>query len=476
MKNNYRRSYAYALSFALFLTYNSPIFSQNQPQKTISGIITDGVAPLSGVNVLVKNTSRGSISDLEGRYSVRASANDTLVFTYVGYKLQEVAVGSAPILNVVMEVDAQALDAVVINAGYYKVSDREKTGSISRVTAEEIERQPVSNPLAALQGRMAGVNIVQTTGVPGGGFSVRIRGRNSIRADGSEPLYIVDGIPYPSQSLGNTEISNVMGQAQSPLNGISPTDIESIEVLKDADATAIYGSRGANGVVLITTKKGKVGKTTLTLGTSTGVGSLTRRMDLLNTEQYLAMRREAFANDGITEYPANAYDINGTWNQTRYTDWQEVLLGNTAYYNTLEASIAGGSINNQFLVKGSHRKETTVFPGNFDYKKNSILSTYSHTSHDEKLRLRVTGNYVSDDNRLPTTAFVHPAVNLPPNAPALYNDNGELNWENSTFSNPLAQLAANYRSQSSTLLGNGNIAYTLFKGFSVSANLGYNEI
>ena len=486
MKNKYRRSYAYALSFALFLTYNSPTFSQNQPQKTISGIITDGADPLSGVNVLVKNSARGSISDLEGRYSVRASANDTLVFTYVGYKLREVAVGSLSrsrsgsdgdiVFNVVMEVDAQALDAVVINAGYYKVSDREKTGSITRITAAEIENQPVSNPLAAMQGRMAGVNIVQNTGVPGGGFSVRIRGRNSIRADGSEPLYIVDGIPYPSQSLGNTEVSNVMGQAQSPLNGISPTDIESIEVLKDADATAIYGSRGANGVVLITTKKGKVGKTTLTLGTSTGVGSLTRRMDLLNTEQYLAMRHEGFANDGITEYPANAYDINGTWNQTRYTDWQEVLLGNTAYYNTLEASITGGSINNQFLVKGSHRKETTVFPGNFDYKKNSLLSSYSHTSEDQKLRLRVTGNYVSDNNRLPTTAFVHPALNLPPNAPALYDENGELNWENSTFSNPLAQLAASYRSQSSTLLGNGNIAYTLFKGFSVSANLGYNEI
>src|SRR5690606_35170302 len=162
MKNNYRRSYAYALSFALFLTYNSPIFSQNLPQKTISGIITSGADPLIGVNVLVKNSARGSISDLEGRYSVIASANDTLVFTYVGYKTQEVAVGNTPIINVVMEVDAQTLDAVVINAGYYKVSDREKTGSISRVTAEEIVTQPVNNPLAALQGRVAGVDIVET--------------------------------------------------------------------------------------------------------------------------------------------------------------------------------------------------------------------------------------------------------------------------------------------------------------------------
>src|SRR5690606_32105929 len=151
---------------------------------------------------------------------------------------REVAVGSNSIMNVVLQEDAQALDAVVINAGYYKVSDREKTGSITRVTATEIENQPVSNPLAAMQGRMAGVNIVQNTGVPGGGFSMRIRGRNSIRADGSEPLYIVDGVPYPSQSLGNTTVSTVLGSVpQSPLNGINPNGIESIELLKDADAT-----------------------------------------------------------------------------------------------------------------------------------------------------------------------------------------------------------------------------------------------
>lgn len=476
MKNYYRRSYALALTFALFLTYSSPLLAQNPPLKTISGTITDADGPLSGVNVLVKNSARGSISGLEGRYSVTATASDTLVFTHVGYKTQEVAVGNIPIINVVMEVDAQALDAVVINAGYYKVSDREKTGSITRVTAAEIENQPVSNPLAAMQGRMAGVNIVQTTGVPGGGFSVRIRGRNSIRADGSEPLYIVDGVPYPSRSLGSNQISTVMGQAQSPLNGINPTDIESIEVLKDADATAIYGSRGANGVVLITTKKGKIGKTSLHINSSTGVGNITRTLDLLNTPQYLQMRREAFANDGFTEYPANAYDINGTWDPTRYTDWQEVLLGNTVYYNTIEASFTGGSSNNQFLLKGSHRKETTVFPGNFDYKKSAVLSSYTHTSIDQKLRVRFTGNYVSDNNQLPTTAFVHPALNLAPNAPALYDENGELNWENSTFSNPLAQLASNYRSQTSTLLGNGNIAYTIFKGLTLATNLGYNEI
>jgi TonB-linked SusC/RagA family outer membrane protein len=491
MKNNYRRSYAYALTFALFLTYNSPTFSQNQPQKTISGIITSGAAPLIGVNVLVKNSARGSISDLEGRYSVRASSTDTLVFTYVGYKTQEVSVGSLSgslsgsrsrsrsgsdgdiVFNVVMEVDAQALDAVVINAGYYKVSDREKTGSITRITAAEIENQPVSNPLAAMQGRMAGVNIVQNTGVPGGGFSVRIRGRNSIRADGSEPLYIVDGVPYPSQSLGDYNLSPVMGDAQSALNGIDPNNIESIEILKDADATAIYGSRGANGVVLITTKKGKGGKTTFKLGSSTGVGTVTRRMDLLNTEQYLAMRREAFANDGITEYPYNAYDVNGTWDPNRYTDWQEELLGGTAYYHAASASIIGGGTFTQFLINGNYREESTVFPDDSKYKKGTVLVNLNHTAPNDKFDIQFSGNYVFDSNDLPPFNLVRDALVLPPNAPALYTDEGELNWEDGTFKNPLAAWNGEYLSATNTLTANTVLTYRPINNLMLKANLGY---
>jgi len=475
MKNNYRQSLALTFTFALFLTYNSPIFSQNLPLKTISGTITDGEGPLGGVNVLVKNTARGSISDLGGRYSVRASANDTLVFTYVGYKTQEVAVGNAPILNVVMEVDATALDAVVINAGYYKVSDREKTGSITRITAAEIENQPVSNPLAAMQGRMAGVNIVQNTGVPGGGFSVRIRGRNSIRPDGSEPLYIVDGVPFSSLSLGNISISTVLGGAQNPLNGINPDDIESIAVLKDADATAIYGSRGANGVVLITTKKGKAGTTRFQVSTSTGVGSITRRMQLLNTEQYLEMRRQAFANDGITEYPFNAYDINGIWDQNRYTDWQEELLGETAYYTTASTSVQGGSEETQFLVRGDYEEQTTVFPGDFKYQKGGALVNLNHTAKNDKFGLQVSANFVTDKNKLPPTNLVYDAYSLPPNAPSLFTENGDLNWEAGTFTNPLAQLNGDYQSKTNTLIGNAVISYRPFKGLEMKANLGYTK-
>ncbi|MCZ4320299.1 SusC/RagA family TonB-linked outer membrane protein [Aequorivita viscosa] len=476
MKNNYRHGLALAGIFALFLNFSSPILSQNLPLKSISGTITEANGPLSGVNVLVKNTARGSISDLDGRYTVNASLNDTLVFTYLGYKPVEIAVSSNNSINVFMQSDATALDQVIINAGYYKVSDKEKTGSIARVTAEEIESQPVSNPLAAMQGRMAGVNIVQNTGVPGGGFSVRIRGRNSIRADGSEPLYIVDGVPYPSQSLGNYEVSTVLGNVQSPLNGINPNDIESIEVLKDADATAIYGSRGANGVVLITTKKGKAGKTRFLVNTSTGVGQVSRKMELLNTEQYLAMRREAFVNDGISEYPEWAYDINGTWDANRYTDWQEELIGGTAYYTAANASVQGGDDNTGFLLSGSHHKETTVFKGDFEYNKSSILANVHHKSKDNKVEVQFTANYVSDHNDMPTTSFIFSALSLAPNAPSLYDENGELNWEDGTFDNPLAVLEGKYLSKTSTLLGNGLLSYKPFKNFTVKSSFGYNSI
>jgi TonB-linked SusC/RagA family outer membrane protein len=474
MKNNYRRSLALKGIFALFLTYTSPTFSQNQPQKTIRGIITDGAAPLSGVNVLVKNSARGSISDLEGWYSVSASANDTLVFTYVGYKMQEVAVGSGPILNVVMEVDAQALDAVVINAGYYKVTDREKTGSISRVTAEEIEKQPVNNPLEALQGRAAGVVITPTTGLPGGGVQVRIRGQSSIAA-GNEPLFVVDGIPIDSQSMSNGYTSTPLlpdGNV-SPLNNISPSEIESIEILKDADATAIYGSRGANGVVLITTKEGKAGKTRYNIKWSSSLGHVTRFQKLLNTQQYLKMRREAFANDGITEYPEYEYDINGTWDQNRYTDWQKELIGETAYRNTIQGDVSGGGEQTRFLLSGEYTTETTVFPDDSKFNRASVHTAINHSDKAEKFTLKFTAHYGIENNTLPARDQTIRALNLPPNAPALYDEDGELNWENGTFTNPLGILNGNYLLNRKTLLSNLALHYEIIPQLGIRVNTGY---
>ncbi len=476
MKNNYRRSYAYALTFALFLTYNSPIFSQNQPQKTISGIITDAEGPLSGVNVLIKNSARGSISDLEGRYSVTASANDTLVFTYVGYKLREVAVGNTSILNVIMEVDAQTLDAVVINAGYYNVSEKEKTGSISRITQEDIAGQIVQNPIAALQGRISGLQVVQNSGSAGSGFKVQLRGKNSLTA-GNQPLYIIDGIPFSADGMGTPNVSGTIlpGADYSPFSFLSPSDIESIEVLKDADATAIYGSRGANGVILITTKRKQTGITKYSVTAKSSLGQIAKKQELLNTEQYLQIREQAFSNDGYTEYPPYAYDINGTWDQNRYTDWQEELLGGTAYLREYQASVAGSSKSTSFFLSGGYHNQTTVFPTDDRYQRANGLAKLSHSLPNDGFKITLSTAYAHENNQLPSSDLSYQALILPPNAPQIYNEDGTLNWEDGTFNNPLASLEGDLQSKRNSLLVNGAMEIKLVNNLTLRTTMGYQD-
>lgn len=214
-------------------------------------MVRDGSGALAGVTVSVKGKPAVALTDSVGKFSIEALPDDVLVVCYIGYQTLELALNGKAALDIKLTEDTRTLQEVEINAGYYSVTESERTGSISRITSKAIETQPVTNVLAALQGRMAGVNITQTTGVPGGGFDIQIRGRNSLRPDGSNPLYIVDGLPFSSESLGNTQLSGPIlpGAGTSPLNNINPSDIESIEILKDADATAIYGSRGAKLVL-----------------------------------------------------------------------------------------------------------------------------------------------------------------------------------------------------------------------------------
>lgn len=445
-------------------------------QQNISGTISDSSGPLPGVTVMIKGTTRSAISDNEGKFSIVASPGEILVFSFLGYRTVEVAVGSQMVLSVTLVEDVTQLDEVEINAGYYSVRQKESTGSISRITAKDIETQPVTNPLAAMQGRMAGVDISQATGTPGGNFNIKIRGINSLRGTANEPLYIIDGVPYASQSLGDGDaINGVLPALTSPLNAINPSDIENIEVLKDADATAIYGSRGANGVVLITTKKGKAGTTKFSFQASTTAGTVVQKMNVLNTEQYLQMRKEGFANDGITEYPADAYDVNGTWSQNRYTNWQKELLGGTSYVRNLQGSVSGGAERTQFMIGGTYRNETTVTPDTGAYSKGAVHTSITHTSADDRFKLNFSANYSSERNTLPGTDLSKSAYTLAPNAPALYDNNGDLNWENGTFENPLAYLKSSYRSDSETLFANALLSYQLKYGFEVRTSLGYNE-
>ena len=226
-------------------------------QSTISGTVTDALGqPVSGVTIQVGETNVGTISEFDGSYSIQAASDAILIFSAIGYKTETVPINGRQEIDLTLQEDITQLDEVILNAGYYTVTEKERTGNIATIKADVIDKQPVGNPLAAMQGHMSGVNIVQNTGVPGGGFSIEVRGRNFINGV-TDPLYIVDGVPFGSQSLGSNDVSSgIVAGNISPLNAIDPNSIESIEVLKDADATAIYGSRGANGVVLITTKRG----------------------------------------------------------------------------------------------------------------------------------------------------------------------------------------------------------------------------
>ncbi|SHF39275.1 SusC/RagA family TonB-linked outer membrane protein [Chryseobacterium sp. OV279] len=372
------------------------------------------------------------------------------------------------------------IEEVVLNAGYYKVKEKERTGSIAKVSAKEIENQPVSNVLSAAQGRMAGVSITQNSGVPGGGFDIQIRGRNSLRTrsnssiDGNQPLYVIDGIAIGG-SVTSPYSGTILPEASiNPLNSINPGDIESLEILKDADATAIYGSRGANGVVLVTTKKAKKGKLSLSFNTSYALSEAFSNLKMMNTEQYLSVRKQAFDNDGITNYPAAAYDVNGVWDQNRNTDWGKTLIGNTAAASNTQLSLGGGSETTTFLVSLGHQEQTTVFGKDFRYKTNNISSNISHRSSDKKFMLNLSNLFSMQENNVMNQDITRNAFLLSPNAPALYDANGNLNWEKNTFNNPIAAYNSTYSNKNLQFLNNLSTEYEIFSNFRVKLNSGLN--
>lgn len=463
--------------FSSLYAGNTVQFSSTHYQQQIKGIVTDGSSPLPGVSITIKNKSgTAAITDYNGQYVLSASVSDTLVVSFIGFKTALVPVNGRTKIDIILKYDTTTLQEVRINAGYYSVKESERTGNIARITAKDIENQPLTNVLAVMQGRMPGVVITQTTGIPGGGFDIKIRGQNSLRAGANNPLYIIDGVPYASDPIGSGSASAILPTQPSPLNSINPDQIESIEVLKDADATAIYGSRAANGVVLITTKKGKSGKTRFSAKLSTGSATVTHFMDLMNTEQYLNMRKEAFANDGISPIPSYAYDINGAWDPNRYTNWQEELLGGTADITDLQASISGGSPQTQFLFSGNYNKQGTVLPGDFRYKKGNFHLNVNHESENKKFKANMTAGYTTQDNNQPRIDLMRETFSIAPNAPALYNADGTLNWENNTFNNPLRNLTGKYKALTNDLIANMFLSYEIADNLILQSNFGFTNL
>jgi TonB-linked SusC/RagA family outer membrane protein len=441
-------------------------------QMIIHGkIVDENGKPLSGAMVTVKQTSRRTVSGSDGAFTIQADSGQTLAISNSGYDDREILLNSDHELRIELELSlASLLNTAVVNKGYYTTTQKLNTGNVSTVKASEIAGQPVSNPLAAIEGRAPGLMVTQSSGLPGAGFSVQIRGQNSIQS-GNGPLYLIDGVPFTNTSISLGAIS--ANGLQSPFNNINPGDIESIEILKDADATAIYGSRGANGVVLITTKKGAGGKIKLDLNVYTGGGRITRMPDLLNTRQYIQMRREAFANDGITPDIYSAPDL-AAWDTSRYTDWKKLLIGGSAKITDAQASISGGNALTQFFLGSAFHRETTVFPGPFSDNRGSVHFNFAHSSQDDKFKVSFTAGYSNDRINLIGQDLTN-FIRLPPNAPALYDSTGKLNWSEggASFSNPMAYLLQKSNTTADALMSNLVLRYRLLPGLDLKANLGY---
>ncbi len=289
--------------------------------QEVSGTVSDVNGPLPGASVVVKGTTTGTQTDFDGNYTLsNVDANATLVFSYIGYSTQEIPVNGRSTINVVLVEDAQALDEVVI-IGYGTTTVKDATGAVTAVSAEEFNGGVIASPEQLIQGKTAGVNIQQTSGEPGAGININIRGSSSVRSN-NNPLFVVDGIPLSGEGTSPTGDTGEGGTAQrNPLNFLNPADIESISVLKDASATAIYGSRGANGVVIITTKSGR-GATggTWEFSSNLSISTPANESDLLNRNEFL---------DAVELYGGdrNAVDFGAN------TNWQDFITRTVASQN-----------------------------------------------------------------------------------------------------------------------------------------------
>ncbi|WP_295122571.1 SusC/RagA family TonB-linked outer membrane protein [uncultured Chitinophaga sp.] len=445
------------------------------PPVTITGTITNEKGePFPGVTVRVKRTDIGTVTDEQGRYSIMANRGATLVFTYIGYQPNEVLItnGQTEISFALLENPNQLKETVI--KGYYTTTKELNTGTVTSVKAQDIKRQPVSDPLLALQGRVPGLVVQQLSGVPGRQVRIRLRGQNSLE-NGNDPLFIIDGIQVTSNSMNSVSNSLPLsaGGVASPFNYLNPADIESIEILKDADATALYGSRGANGVILISTKKGATGKTQVDARVYSGMGKADRRVNFMDNVEYLKTRRQAFLNDNA-QVELYDYDLNGTWDTTRNMDWQKYFIGNSAPLTEASLSISGGNQHTVFRIGSTYRDEKTIFPGDFSAAKTAVQLSLDHHALNDKLTISINTSYLNSTNKIPTFG-IEKYITVSPVAPKLYNEDGSINWENSTWENPLGPLQKSAKEVAKNLISNFNISYNIIGGLSFKSSFGYNK-
>ncbi|OYX16712.1 MAG: hypothetical protein B7Z16_11020, partial [Algoriphagus sp. 32-45-6] len=408
----------------------------------ITGVVKDsGGEPLPGVNVLIKGTTTGTVTDLDGRYSLSAPTDATLVFSFVGFTTQEIPVNGRSQIDLVLADDTSNLDEfIVVGYGLQRKSDL--TGSISSVKSEELNRLPVSDVTQALQGRVSGVQITSNSGAPGAGATVRIRGVGTL--NNSDPLFVVDGM-----LLDNIDFLN-------------PNDVESMEVLKDASATAIYGSRGANGVIIVTTKQGKFDtKTSINVDAYTGVQQVARKIDLVNARQFAELANELEQNVGNQPiYNVNDFGVG--------TDWQNEIF-RSAPVNNLTIGASGGNSNTSYnlsvnyfdqkgVVKESEFERLTIRLNN-QYKLSDAVTfghNFSFIYFNQQNEPGVVGN-----------AYRAYPIFAPRNADGTYTNTAPVG-------NPAAQFEYNSNNRSHNYRGVGNFFMDVkfLKDFTFRSNLG----
>jgi TonB-linked SusC/RagA family outer membrane protein len=462
-------------------------------ERVISGKVTsaeDG-SPAPGVNVLIKGTTIGTATDAEGMYSLNVPAGShTLVFSFIGFKTIEREIGSATVIDAIMEPDAVQLTELVV-VGYGTQIKQDLTGNIAKVKGDDIRGVPVTTFEQAMQGRAAGVFVESGNGKLGQGMKVRIRGASSVSAD-NQPLYVIDGIPVTSQNQSSFTANT------NPLTDLNPNDIESIDILKDAAASAIYGSRAANGVVQITTKRGKSGKTKFNVSYTTGVSTPTNKREFLNTAEFVELFNEARANTDATSVASleARFDRYGAGNRNSWqnpsspeyvdTDWQDQVFRNGGF-NQFDISASGGNEKTQFFISGSLSDQEGIIVSN-DLTRLGGRINLDHKASDKfsvgvNFGLNRTVNYrVADDNAFstpmqivalsPMTPVVDPRTDLLSGALDVNSGNPNTNFP--IYFNPLLDLQ--YAQRSTTVFRNFGTfyaAYNFTKSLSFRTETGY---
>ncbi|SEL62888.1 TonB-dependent receptor [Parapedobacter koreensis] len=442
-----------------------------QEEVAISGTVKDATgAGLTGATVTVKNQPNiGTKTDGSGNFALRVPKNAVIQISYIGYLSKEVTTTNEGPYDIQLQEDASQLDEVIV-VGYGEQSKRTVTGAITRVDGETLKDLPMPSPDQMLQGRAPGVQVTANSGEPGGGIIVRVRGSTSINAS-SEPLYVIDGVPIVSENLARSSF----GQPTNPLADINPADIESMEVLKDAAATAIYGARAANGVVLITTKRGAAGKPTVSISTYVGTSKAWRDPNELRVDgpTYELLKNEAAGNNWIDRYGSiDALDGSGNAFAPPYanpanavnTNWIDYIMQRGSVYN-IDASIAGGNDRIRYMVSANNFDQDGImklvnfkrrsFRTNLDFSASDNLKFGTSIFYSNSRRNRI-------QNGNSTSSALANAFFYPTNLPA-YNEDGSYNkplWES-----PLAIVnETDYLMDNTRIIGNFFADWTIIKG------------